>query len=80
MQDLLNEGTLSKGEAKPVMNHLKQALKHYNKGKDAKAISKLAQSRDEIEDLINSGDLAQTVGDELLIQIDNVINDILEGN
>ncbi|WP_442511291.1 VCBS domain-containing protein [Novipirellula sp. SH528] len=80
VQDLLDEGTLSKGEAKPVINHLKQALKHYNKGKDAKAISKLAQSRDEIEDLINSGDLAQTVGDELLIQIDNVINDILEGN
>lgn len=77
IQALEDDDTLDGGEANPILNHLQQALDSINKGKSSHAIKKLEQSRDEIQDLIDDGDLDPVVGQSLIDDINLVINAIL---
>ena len=80
VQALKDADVLSNGEANPILNHLGQAKKDYNKGKTAHAVQKLQQGRDEIQDLIDDGQLDASLGQPLIDDINDVITEILSGS
>ena len=73
IDELIDEGTLDNGQGNPVGNFLSQALKDIDKGRIGKAINKLEDARDRIQELLDSGDLLSDEANPLLASIDAVL-------
>ena len=76
IQDLLDNGVLSNGQANPIQNFLTQALKHIGKGKTAKAIQKIEDAIDRIEDLADDGTLTPAEAQDLINWLQTAINNL----
>ncbi len=77
VQALLDDDTLSNGEANPPLNFLDQALKDLSKGKTSHAVKKLNDFIERIEDLIDDEELPEEIGQALINDANAAIASVL---
>jgi hypothetical protein len=77
VQELNDAGILNNGQTNPLLNHLKNALKEYNKGKISKAVKKLDDFIDRVEDLLDDDVLTDAEAQPLIDAAQSLIDEIL---
>ena len=80
VENLNDTGVLNNGQANPPLNFLGQALKDLDKGKITKAVQKLNDFIDRIQDLIDDGTLTPAEGQPLIDIANAAIQSALPGS